>query len=150
MNQYRGSHEDFDLYVVPVTPEAKQMRDTVNTLRTLRALGVGPERIRIVFNKVEEGEDVPSAFGPVFACAEDFGCTTDVRAVIYQSELYQMLANVGRTVTELANDETDWKAELRAAPGPEEKSRAARMLSLKRLAGSAERNLDEVFQTLVA
>lgn len=32
MRQYRGSHEDFDYFVIPTTKEAKQMRDTISTI----------------------------------------------------------------------------------------------------------------------
>lgn len=40
MTQYHGSHEDFDLFVVPTIPNAKQQRDTVSTIEALSEIGV--------------------------------------------------------------------------------------------------------------
>ena len=35
MQQYEGSHEEFDYFIVPVVKEKKQQADTVNTIRSL-------------------------------------------------------------------------------------------------------------------
>src|SRR5688572_26141506 len=46
MQQYAGSHEEFDYFVVPVVKEKKQQADTVNTIRALAAIGIPRSKIR--------------------------------------------------------------------------------------------------------
>jgi len=58
MSTYAGSHEDFDLFVVPVVPESKQERDTVMTIKSLSELGVPAEKIITVFNKITRPEEI--------------------------------------------------------------------------------------------
>lgn len=151
MAQYEGSHEDFDVFVVPATREAKQVRDTIATIKALGGLGVEPTKIRVVFNKLEAGE-VPEE---VFSGLLDFHRETGAfewrpGAVIYHSELYQRLRALGRTVDELVADETDWKGRLREASDAEAKQEAAQMISLRRLALSAKGNLDVAFDAVMA
>ena len=56
MQRYRGSHEDFDGFVVPTVPPLKQQQDTIATLVELARLGMRPSRVKLVFNMVEYGE----------------------------------------------------------------------------------------------
>ncbi|WP_017164635.1 StbB family protein, partial [Xanthomonas phaseoli] len=53
MRQYRGSHEDMDLFVIPTVKEAKQIKDTIATIQALAAMDVSAKKIRVVFNKLE-------------------------------------------------------------------------------------------------
>src|ERR1700752_4266423 len=65
MRQYRGSHEDFDAFVVPTVPAFKQQKDTIATLVELSRIGVPPPRIRLLFNMVDEGSELTRAFHPL-------------------------------------------------------------------------------------
>lgn len=150
MRQYRGSHEDFDAFVIPATREAKQVRDTISTIRALAQMGVPPERIRVVFNRVDPVEDVRTEFAGLFNFhAEHPVFTIVAEAAIYYSELYQSLRSLGRTVEDLVGDETDWRSKLREAADPEEKRRIAGLISSRRLALSAQENLDAVYQAVM-
>ena len=40
MEKFKGSHEDFDFFVVPTVADAKQLRDTANTVAKLASIGV--------------------------------------------------------------------------------------------------------------
>ena len=53
MRRYRGSHEDFDGFVVPTVRDQKQQLDTVRTIKALGEMGVAPNRIRVAFNRVD-------------------------------------------------------------------------------------------------
>src|SRR3954452_16156381 len=57
MHRYRGSHEDFDYFVVPTVPPLKQQQDTIATLAELARIGIPASRVRLVFNQVEHGTD---------------------------------------------------------------------------------------------
>ncbi|EHP44175.1 hypothetical protein OR16_04327 [Cupriavidus basilensis OR16] len=151
MGQFEGSHEEFDYYVVPVVAEKKQQADTMNTILTLSNLGVPPQKIRVIFNKVEvdEGHALDSAFSMLFAFHDASRRFTIHRdAVIFHNEIYDRLRALKKTVADVANDETDYRARLRTATDGEEKANAVSMISAQRLAKSAQRNLDAAYAGL--
>jgi MinD-like ATPase involved in chromosome partitioning or flagellar assembly len=150
MKQYRGSHEDFDLYVVPCVPAQKQQKDTVECIRALAKVGVAPERIRIVFNLVPPGEDVRKVFAPLITFAEAEGLAlVNTDSVVIESELFAKVRNSGRSIAEMADDPTDFKAAISRATSVDEKTALAAQLSAKRLAQGVRENLTEVYASLV-
>ena len=70
MQQYDGSHEEFDVFIIPVVKEKKVQADTVNTIRALQQLGIPKKKIRMVFNKLDTDESVIDEFAPLFGLAE--------------------------------------------------------------------------------
>src|SRR5699024_6894138 len=92
MDQYKGSHEDVDFFLIPVVKDSKQMRDSISTIRTLSSMGVEPARIRVVFNMVETDDVLEDVFWPMYDFQRD---TKSFRlrdkAAIHYSELYQRL-----------------------------------------------------------
>jgi hypothetical protein len=149
MRQYQGSHEDVDVFVVPVVKDAKQVKDTIATIEVLAAMGVPPKKIRVVFNKLESDETVEDTFYPLLAYHEDKKTfTLRPKAAIQFSELYQRLRTLRTTVQELVADKTDWKAKLREAKTEPDKMQAVGMITAKRLAASAQDNLDAVFAAI--
>lgn len=144
MNQYRGSHEDFDLFVVPTVPKTKQIRDTISTIETLRNMGVPPEKIRVVFNMVEHDQDVRRSFHSLFAYHKEFGSfILDPEAVIHTSDIF---AKVGeQSIVDILNDKTDLKLALREAESSEDKIAISRKIANKRLAIGVCEELDAVF-----
>ena len=54
MRKYRGSHEDFDYFVVPTVPALKQQQDTIATLAELARIGIPAAKLKLVFNQVED------------------------------------------------------------------------------------------------
>ena len=151
MGQYRGSHEDIDLFVVPAVKEAKQIKDTIATISALSSLGVGAKKIRVVFNRVEVDESIEDSFYPLIAYHEDTKAfTLRTKAAIQYSELYQRLRPYNTTITELLLDNTDYKAVLRDAKTEASRTEAAARVSMRRLAASAQANLDTVFTSAVS
>lgn len=149
MGRYKGSQEDIDYFVVPAVKENKQIKDTISTIETLAGLGVATTRIRVVLNKVEVDEAAEEAFGPLFAFQKKSKAfRLDANAAIEFSELYQRLRERNVTIGELIADETDYKAKLKEAKTPDEKANLAARISMKRLATSAQANLDQVFAAI--
>lgn len=149
MQQYRGSHEDFDYFIVPAVKESKQIKDTIATINALSKMGVPAKKIRVVFNKLEADETVEEAFYPLFAYHEDSKAfTIKPKAAIQFSELYHKLRSYRLTIEQLLADETDYKVKLREAKDTEEKAHAAAMISMRRLAVSAKENLDAVYAAI--
>jgi len=149
MQQFDGSHEEFDFFVVPVVKEKKVQADTVNTIRALQRLGIEKKRIRLVFNKVEVDETVADEFAALFGLAEsEKSFVVKPEATIYANEVFERLKAVGKPLGEITADETDYRARLRQATDEDEKELCVRMVALKRLAVTANKNLDDVFKVL--
>lgn len=150
MRQHRGSHEEFDFFIVPAVKDSKQIADTMSTVRVLYSMGVPAKKIKVVMNKVDVDDNVEDIFYPLFAMHEkekNFCLSKD--AVIITSEIYPLLSENKTTIDELLNDKTDWREKMKAAQTPEEKRLAVRMISMIRLAKSAKENLDAVYKTIV-
>lgn len=151
MGQYDGSHEDIDYFVIPAVPEKKQQVDTINTIKTLSALGVPAKKILVVFNKVqiEDADDIPQTFSALFGFHEvEKKFTLKRDAVVFANEVFERLRGLKMNVGEVLADTTDYRESLRAATDEADKEHAKRMISAQRLAKSAWRNLDQVYATL--
>lgn len=149
MQQFDGSHEEFDFFVVPVVKEKKVQADTVNTIRALQKIGIDKKRIRLVFNKVEVDEAVADEFAALFGLAEaEKSFVVKPEATIYANEVFERLKAVGKSLGDITADETDYRARLRQAADEDEKELCVRMVALKRLAVTANKNLDDVFKAL--
>ena len=149
MQQYHGSHEEFDFFVVPVVKEKKVQADTVNTIRALQKIGIERKRIRMVFNKLEVDESASDEFAALFGLAEsEKSFVVKPEAVIYANEVFERLKAVGKSLGDITADKTDYRAQLRQAKDDDEKEMCVRMVALKRLAVTANKNLDDVFKVL--
>lgn len=151
MGQFAGSHEDFDYFLVPTVSEKKQRADTINTIKTLAALGVPRSRILVVFNKVEidDADDLPHTFAAVLGFHEmEKKFTLKRDAVIYSNEVFERLRALKTNIAAVVQDTTDYREQLRAAQDDAAKEQAKRMISVQRLAKSAWQNLDQVYGAL--
>lgn len=149
MEKYRASHEDFDYFVVPTVKDPKQQLDTIGTIDALAALGIPKQKVRVVFNMTELDDVVADDFAPIFAYAEaekKFVLKNGVS--IYRNDVFKMAKELGKTVEEIFNDPTDYKAKLKEAKDQGEKEQAVQMILAKRLSVSAHENLDAVYKAL--
>lgn len=155
MGKFRGSHEDFDYFVVPTVPALKQQQDTIATLAELERLGVPREKLRVVFNMAEDEERLGDEFHLVnaYCVAHGLAAASNGR-VIWQNELYGRIKTLGQedgcavSISELASDEADYKALLAKADSPEVKARLAHKLATRRLAQGVLPELDSCFKAL--
>lgn len=151
MQMFAGSHVEFDYFVVPITKEKKVLADSVNTLRALSALGIPKDRIRVVFNKVETDDAVEDVFAPIFGLAQaEKSFTVKREAVIYQNEVFELLKSVGKTLGDVAADDTDYRAQIKDEKHEDKQAQLVRMVQIKRLATGATAQLDAVFKVLFA
>lgn len=149
MQLFTGSHVEFDLFIVPVTKEKKVLADSVNTLRTLAGLGINKDRIRVVFNKVETDDVIEDAFSAIFGLADQTkGFIVKPKTAIYQNEVFELLKSVGKSLGDIASDETDYRSQIRETKDEDEQARLVRMVQVKRLATGVTAQLDEVFKAL--
>jgi hypothetical protein len=150
MTQYKGSHEDFDFFVVPTVSRAKQQRDTISTIEALADIGIPAKKIRLVFNMVEMDEQVEQVFGGLFEyhlSAKRFTLKPD--AVIHVNDIFGKFNGAQKSIADVLADPTDFKEQIKTATSDLEKLKFAQMLSVKRLAIGVAEELDAVFKTLL-
>ncbi len=150
MKQYKGSHEEFDYFVIPTVPKNKQMRDTISTIDALSEIGVPAKKIRLVFNMVEIDENPERLFSGLFeyhAATKNF--TLRPEAVIHVNDIYGKLKGAEQSISEILQDPTDYKELIKTAKDADEKLRFAQMVGIKRLAAGVTEELDAVFKTLL-
>ena len=150
LKRFRASHEDIDLFIIPVVPAVKQQKDTIGTVDALAQLGVPANKIKLVFNQMEDGKDVEDVFGAILAYAKvEKKCKASPAAVVYTNELFEDIKRIGKSVHELVQDSTDYRAVMREAKDDDARAEARDMLLAKRLAPTVHENLDACFKALV-
>lgn len=146
---FEQSHEEFDLFILPVTPGTKEQQETIAMVNSLIALGIPGDKIRILFNRVQR--DIQSEFPllngyhahhPTFwlnpACA------------IGESELFDALSLHKVSIEGLLNDGVDYKHLLKNKDlPPAERGRLSDLFGLKLQAKNIQRKLDNTFALLV-
>lgn len=149
MTQYKHSHNDFDFFVVPVVKEKKSQADTIGTVKALAAIGVPAKKIRLVFNKVDIDDNLAMEFGALYGFEEaEKKCVIRSGATIYSNDVYEKIKGLDVSIGDLLAHETDYKPEHKAAQSDDEKEKFMRLILAKRLAESAQENLDAVYKAL--
>lgn len=151
MRRYRGSHEDFDYFIVPTVPAGKQQQDTIATLAELSRLGIPADKVRLVFNMIEDGTSIERVFDPVLA----FAALSPVAQVSLDcrlgiNEIYGRInvAGSGADLSALAADPSDYKSLIAAATDSTERLALAQRLATRRLACGVVPELDACFAAL--
>lgn len=149
MQLYRGSQADFDCFIVPTVPPVKQQQDTIATLVELSQLGVSPQRLRVVFNMVDMRTPVDQSFYLLLAfLAEQPIATANTACRLGENEIYARLRRTTMSLSEMAADETDYKALIAKAPDTQRKIELAQKLATHRLASGVVPELDSCFDAL--
>lgn len=149
MRQYRGSHEDFDVFVVPTVPPFKQQQDTIATLVELSRIGVPSSQVRLLFNMVDDREDLARSFHPLlsFVAAHPIA-RANLACRLGENEIYARLRSAGMDIADLVRDDTDYKALIAKANDSAEKLALAHKLATRRLAHGVLPELDACFAAL--
>jgi hypothetical protein len=146
MRRFEGSHIAIDYFIVPVTGGTKEQRGTIGMITSLANLGVPANRIRILFNRVNES--VQDEFRMLLNYVEkNNNATANLDAAIFDNELFDVLADENISMKALLEDTTDYKAMLlnNKAKDPEIRDYCGGMLGLILLARATDRYLDEAF-----
>lgn len=151
LNKYDQAQTEIDCFVLPVVPSGKAQRETIKTIESLKLAGVSRERIRVLFNRV----DVNSIeeFAPIFAYAElSRTFLANPQAQIFESEVFDLLANRRLTIEAIVADQTDYRAQLRETDPEDDEAidRISDLIALQSLARPVHRQLDQTFKALFA
>lgn len=149
MHRYRDSQQDFDGFIVPTVPARKQQQDTAATLTELARIGVPPDRLRLVFNQIDDDSPIERTFDTLLAyCASSGVVQPRPAAFISFNEVYALVRGTGQSLAELAADSTDYKAAIAKASAQSDKLALAHRLAVQRLARGVVPELDACFEAL--
>jgi hypothetical protein len=152
MIRFHGSHLEFDYFVVPVTSGAKEQKETIKTLQALAGVGVPPERIRVLFNRV--ANDVAEEFPAVLGFAKrSCSVVANREASIHENEVFDLLTTKKTTIAAVLADATDYRELLRTVDHEKEPSKVshyADMHVVQALARGVSQQLDRTFGALFA
>ena len=149
MKKYHGSHDDFDYFVIPTVKNIKQQKDTISTIAALHEIGIPAKSIRLVFNMVDDTDNVQKTFYRLFdyhASSNHFTLRPD--AIVHENEIFLKLKDSTQNISDIFNDPTDLKEMLKAATDPQEKMNIAAKIGIKRLASGVTKELDGVYKSL--
>jgi hypothetical protein len=148
MRRYRGSHEDFDCFVVPTVTALKQQQDTIATLVELARLGVTPSRVKLVFNMTERSIEVAQAFAIVLGFVGKHPIAqANPACCLGFNEIYARMRGEA-DLASLIHDDTDYKSLIARAQDTAEKLALAQKLANRRLALGVVPELDACFAAL--
>ena len=149
MRRYRGSHEDFDYFIVPTVPARKQQQDTIATVAELSRLGVPAGKVRLVFNMVEDASDFDRMFEPVLAFLQlTLVADVSLDCRLGFNEIYARANGADSDISMLAKDPTDYKALIAATTDSTKRLVLAQRLATRRLASGVLPELDACFAAL--
>lgn len=149
MQDHEGSFEDFDHFIIPTVSDNKQQIDTWETVKQLNDIGVKPANISLIFNRVHRYDAIDDKFKYLINLHKQLPfCRIDQQWVIRENELFSKIQSSKLSVTELAEDPTDYKSLSRATSETDEKIALVTKLGTKRLSQGVKRSFDSLFHAL--
>lgn len=155
MSKFKSCIREIDLIIVPVVPIRKQMDDTIATLEWLAERGFNPEKIRVVFNGFRnEGVPFEDQYDQLLGYLEAHPNAAEVKPyiVLDENDIYTSIQRTGKTIKELAEDQTDWRSKRLEAAGAGDISGVEEAMSAqmdKDLANLAQEQLADAWKKLV-
>jgi len=150
MNQYEGSQQEIDYFIIPITPGRSEQKESIRLIEALSDLGIPADRIKILFNRVEA--DVSEEFDIIIGYAAKLkNCQVNEEACLFESEVYGLLDDLNTTISKTLDDKTDYRAMLKSLDRKKDRRKmmhCARMIALKSLAVSARKQHDVAFLAL--
>ncbi|EGU42429.1 StbB family protein [Vibrio scophthalmi] len=151
MKEFKGSHDDIDYFIIPITPKHKQQIDSVSTVTTLGTLGVEPEKIRFIFNQADKIIPTDRQYSFFIKSIKeelDLIVNHANTPTIYETSAFSLLSQQGRTFSEVTNDNRDFKAMLRESTDRDERLEISELRTTKQLINGVNDILDAAFLNL--
>jgi hypothetical protein len=154
LTQQPDSHRMFDYFIVPVEANAakvNEFKEAVKTFTMLSKLGVDPERIKVVFNKLAPDSDIEDEMSRMFNFHKENPIfTLNKNAVIHDTQAFKSLADVKKTYEAMLADKTDYWKKLKETPLSEETERTnlVKMARAQGLVKGLNAELDGVFNAM--
>ncbi len=147
MEEFKNSHESIDYFLIPVAPSNKQQIDSVSTIDSLMALGIEPERIKVVFNMASKKLAVTKEYAE-FLSGLPACISLDSYPTVFQSTVFDLLAKIDRSFAEVLNDNRDYRALIKQNDSKEQRGILSFERSAHQLVNGFNDELDMAFSAL--
>lgn len=151
LSQEADSHLDFDYFIVPIIAKSAaqtELSEALKTLTVLNGMGIAPEKIKVVFNRLDIEADLKDEAKVIFNFHKKNPIfTLNEKAVVHETPAFKALGIVKKSYEEMFNDKTDYRQKLRDTPTEKEKERET-IVAMTRAQGTVkvlDRELNEVF-----
>lgn len=115
MRKFEGSCNEFDYFVVPLTPDKRAQEEACETIITLLEIGVEPSRIRPIYNKVPTTFFDTETFGGfVRYVMKNTSVKVNSLWAVEENPAFEMLSQRGLSLAAVVADARDYKGEARA------------------------------------
>lgn len=148
MNEYQGSHDLIDFFIVPVVRAAKQQADSIQTIETLIAMGVEQDRFKVIFNLAEKDIPIEKQYSIFLANDVCKAIAGKNPSVVYHNNIFDILNKTGLKYDDVYNDDRDFRSLIRAAASKEERQELSNLRTVKMLMNGFNSDLDVAFQNL--
>ncbi|HCA3195754.1 TPA: StdB protein [Klebsiella pneumoniae] len=147
-SKYENALQEFDCFVIPVTPDDKAWQESIKTAVALSKAGIKKDKIIFLPNRIKTTpeEDIDAVYDWV---KEKKLATIHPKAFIYDSEIFEYLAFHKMSFEELLSEDAEtFKLKAKETTDPEQRQAAARRYRWMKLAAPVQRNLDTAFAVL--
>jgi hypothetical protein len=151
----RGAINDFDVVIVPTTPDGRVQEETLTTIEALRKVGLHMDKLRILFNRttIDDDEDLPVQYEDLIAhLLSDPSIPYHKDLVLYENPIHGDLRDANLSFQQMERDHTDYSRAVAQArqndPKGPETLRLVRLLAIQRAVASAKAQLDKAFSSL--
>ncbi len=148
MLEFKGSHELIDYFMVPVTTQDKQQRDSINTINNLLDSGIEKERIKVIFNQAEKDIEIRKQYATFLADKTCSKITGDTPAIVYYNNIFNILTKLGLKYDDIYNDDRDFRTLIRSAESKELRQELSNLRTVKMLMNGFNSDLDIAFSNL--
>lgn len=142
--------EEIDAWIIPVVETSTKAHvDTCQTVAQLIDLGVDPDTIKVVFNRVNESTNIKDSFRKIFensGVVESLQLDQPINQIrILESEAFRLAEKMKQNITDVAMDTTNYRAEIRKA---KEEQRDWTPIHDRKIAVSMARRLNVYLDTM--
>ncbi len=145
MSKFAGIAELFDFFIVPTKSNDKIQEDTYKTIRFLRSEGIEDEKIKVIFNGVENG--VERDFEMLLTA--DFAFDTTLYLNKNES-LFNDLGFLRQTILDIYTPDTEtYKEMILEEKDPTEKFKLIKRDIANRMAVKVKEKMDYIFEETI-
>lgn len=127
LNSQYEAHLAFDYFIVPVKADARaqsEMGESMKTIQALNSIGIEPDRIKVVFNRLAADSDVEEECKALFNFHKKFPIfSINPKAFVHESEAFSTLSLVKKSYLEMLADPRNYRKEMDGIPFEKEKER---------------------------
>jgi len=152
MSKFENGANEFDSYIIPVTPEDRAMDEAIKTAITITQCGVAPDRIKFLLNKASFESPIEEQFPDIFTFVKKSKIgKVNSEAVIYESEVFEYAKYYKISLEELtALSPDEYKKKAKEETDPEARTMARKRYPYVAQAFVVKRNLDHAYKTLMS